>query len=101
MSNLLADIALNRTHKYTKRLKLCVFLFVIFLITATVVSCTTSTAPDGDGLPASYLLPTSDGDWVPPAAHAGHIPSGMATFKIDDIGEFTFDAAISKSLIEW
>jgi hypothetical protein len=79
-------------------LKLGALLFAIFLVAIAVTSCTTSTSPVDDGTPASYIIPTSDGDWVPPISHTAHIPSGTAKFKIDDIGEFTFDAAEVETL---
>jgi hypothetical protein len=64
----------------------------------TIVSCTTSTAPVDDGASASYILPTSDGGWVPPVAHTAHVPSGTAKFKIDGIGEFTFEVGEVETL---
>ncbi len=43
--------------------------------------------------PRSYELPTEDGAWIPPVFHAGEMPAGTGTIRIQDIGAFTFDAS--------
>jgi hypothetical protein len=43
--------------------------------------------------PASYFLPTEEGAWVPPATHAGEMPSGIGTVGIEGLGDFTFDTS--------
>ncbi len=50
------------------------------------------------GRPASYLLPTEEGAWVPPASHAGEMPAGIGTVGIEDLGEFTFDTSQVETL---
>jgi hypothetical protein len=98
MSNLVTDSLCNRLRRNTKHLRLGAFLFVTFLVTIAVVSCTTSTVPVDDGAPSSYILPTSDGAWAPPLSHTAHVPSGTAKLKIDDVGELTFEAGEVETL---
>ncbi|MFW6115458.1 MAG: hypothetical protein ACOC7Y_00190 [Chloroflexota bacterium] len=40
----------------------------------------------------SYPLPTDEGRWAPPVAHAGRLPSDQGEIHIGDIGTFIFDA---------
>ncbi len=40
----------------------------------------------------SYVLPTRDGRWAPPVAHAGDLPSGEGEIHIGGVGTFPFDA---------
>jgi hypothetical protein len=45
-------------------------------------------------LPRSFVLPAEDGAWTPPSgAYASDKPTGTGTVRIDDIGEFAFDAS--------
>ena len=41
----------------------------------------------------SYILPSEAGTCIPPASHIGHKPTGTGTIRIEDIGEFPFDAS--------
>ena len=87
-------------NKPTLRKKLgksCVYLSMALLALLSVASCTTTTpantsTPSSASGPRSYLLPTEDGAWTPPAAHAGEMPTGTGTVNIKGIGEFDFDA---------
>lgn len=89
-----------------KHRKSITYLAVALVILLTVVSCTTTapadtpapvptntSTPASVSGPQSYLLPTEDGAWTPPASHAGEMPTGTGTVNIKGIGEFTFDAS--------
>jgi hypothetical protein len=52
----------------------------------------------GRGEPPSYTLPTEEGAWAPLDAHAGDLPEGEASIRIQGAGEFTFDAAQIKPI---
>ena len=77
-----------------------VLVFTCILLLA--VLCARSSSPAGlipepsDGAPAqpqSYILPSEAGTWIPPASHTGRKPTGTGTIRIEDIGEFSFDAS--------
>ena len=98
----------DRLTQEKKRWESGAYLGVALVILLTVVSCTaaapadtpasptpnvpvdTPTSPT-EGGPWSYVLPTEDGAWTPPASHVGEMPTGTGTVRIKDIGEFTFD----------
>jgi len=98
-----------------KHAKSSAYVSMALVVLLTVVSCTaaapadtpipptpnvptgTPTSPAKSG-PRSYVLPTEDGAWTPPASHAGEMPRGMGTVQIKDIGEFTFDASQVETL---
>lgn len=48
--------------------------------------------------PPSYLLPTEEDAWTPPVSHAGEMPTGTGAVRIQDIGEFIFDASKVETL---
>jgi len=48
--------------------------------------------------PPSYLLPTEEDAWRPPVSHAGEMPTGTGAVRIQDIGEFIFDASKVETL---
>ena len=50
--------------------------------------------------PASYVLPDGEGAWTPPlGSHTGRILTGADTLlRIDDVGEFSFDASQVRTL---
>jgi ABC-type transport system substrate-binding protein len=91
------------------------YVSVALVVLLTAVSCTaaapaatpapptpnvptgTPTSPTKGG-PWSYVLPTEDGAWTPPASHAGEMPAGTGTVSIKDVGEFTFDASQVETL---
>lgn len=50
-----------------------------------------------DGPPA-YTLPTQDGAWTPQETHAGDLPAGEGSIRIEGAGESTFDASQIKPI---
>ncbi|UCG10704.1 MAG: hypothetical protein JSW30_02445 [Dehalococcoidia bacterium] len=40
----------------------------------------------------SYLLPTNEGEWVPPKSHVGRKPTDTGKVNIEGIGDFTFNS---------
>jgi hypothetical protein len=40
----------------------------------------------------SYLLPTKQGEWIPPKSHVGRKPTDIGKVSIEGIGEFSFDS---------
>ena len=65
---------------------------------------TDSPATTGDatsptkGEPPSYTLPTKEGAWTPPESHAGDLPTGEGSIRIEGSGEFIFDAVQVKPI---
>jgi len=45
-----------------------------------------------ESAPASYILPTERGEYVPPEVHAARKPSGIGQVSIEGIGDFEFNA---------
>jgi hypothetical protein len=45
------------------------------------------------GTPTREPRPAGDGSWVPPASHAGDVPTGTGSVEIAKIGTFSFDAS--------
>jgi hypothetical protein len=105
----------DRLTQEKKRWESGAYLGVALVILLTVVSCTaaapadtpasptpnvpvdTPTSPT-EGGPWSYVLPTEDGAWTPPASHVGEMPTGTGTVRIKDVGEFDFDASQVETL---
>ena len=81
-------------------------LFVFTLAISLIASCsltapTTRTEPPQNTAPnqnLSYLLPTQDGQWSPPVQQSGRKPTGVGKVRIEDLGEFSFNAGQVKTL---
>ena len=85
----------------TKRLFLLFTIGTTAIILLMLCSCTPSaptttqsgtSKPSETGEPVSYLLPGPDGKWSPPVQQKGRRPTGVGQVKIEDIGEFSFEA---------
>ncbi len=81
-------------------------IFIFALVISVITSCTSSvptsqTDPpqsQASDKPVSYLLPTKDGKWSLLVQQNGRKPTGMGKVRIEDIGEFSFDAGQVKTL---
>ncbi|MDY6892428.1 MAG: hypothetical protein SVO26_01760 [Chloroflexota bacterium] len=76
------------------------FLFLIVIVSVTLVSCVSETPVDsGDtSTSSSYNLPTEGGEWKPSVSHEGSLPAGMGMIRIEIIGEFVFDSSEVETL---
>ena len=80
-----------------RHLNIGAYLAIVLVVSLAVVSCAVGTPGAGSGS-GSYVLPSEDGDWIPPVSHVGSMPAGTGKLEIENIGEFAFNASDVETL---
>ncbi len=78
-----------------------IILMGCVIMSCTLTASTTQTEPTQSPAPGqsvSYLLPTQDGKWSPPVQQNGRKPKGVGKVRLEDLGEFSFNAGPVKTL---